>query len=254
MKSRLEKWSFRKPFAIGKYEVTFAEYDRYLYAQGIKERNFPSDQGWGRERRPVINVSWDDAVAYARWLSKQTGKRYRLPTEAEWEYAARGGTTSTWFWSDDVSQACTYANVFDRGHEAELKSRYRITWESAPCEDDYAETAPVGSFKANAFGVHDTAGNVWEWVEDCYHETYEGAPLDGSAWNDDGCNLRVLRGGSWYYDPGLLRASSRNRDRPGYRTRARWVPSRPGPVTLCTLRFYPLRGSRGTRSPLVDFF
>lgn len=85
-------------------------------------RNFPSDHGWGRERRPVINVSWDHAVAYARWLSKQTGKRYRLPTEAEWEYAARGGTTSAWFWSDDASQACTYGNVLDRGHEAEFKT------------------------------------------------------------------------------------------------------------------------------------
>ena len=197
---------FQKPFAIGKYEVTFAEYERMLYAQGIRERNFPSDQGWGRERRPVIHVSWDDAVAYALWLSKQTGKHYRLPTEAEWEYAARSGTTSEWSWSDDVSQACTYANVFDRGHEAELKSRYWISWESVACEDGYPETAPVGSFKANAFGVHDTVGNVWEWVEDCYHESYEGAPLDGSPWNDDGCNVPVFRGGSWFGGPMTLRS------------------------------------------------
>jgi formylglycine-generating enzyme required for sulfatase activity len=213
----VRKVEFQKPFAIGKYEVTIPEYERYLYAQGFKEHNFPSDQGWGRERRPVINVSWDDVVAYARWLSKQTGKHYRLPTEAEWEYAARGGTTSTWFWSDDASKACTYANVFDRGHEAELRSRYPIPWGSVACEDGYAETAPVGSFKANSFGVHDAAGNVWEWVEDCYHGSYEGAPLDGSAWNDDGCNLRVLRGGSWGGDPGDLRASNRDRRWPGYR-------------------------------------
>lgn len=213
----VRKMEFQKPFAIGKYEVTFAEYERMLYAQGIKERNFPSDQGWGRERRPVINVSWDDAVAYARWLSKETGKRYRLLTEAEWEYAARGGTTSAWFWSDDASQACTYANVFDRGHEADSMSRYAIDWESAACEDDYGEIAPVGSFKANAYGVHDTAGNVWEWVEDCYHESYVDAPLDGSAWKGDGCGLRVLRGGSWSNDPRRLRASERHAGWPGVR-------------------------------------
>ncbi|MGH8576662.1 MAG: SUMF1/EgtB/PvdO family nonheme iron enzyme [Gammaproteobacteria bacterium] len=211
----VRKVEFQRPFAIGKHEVTFAEYERYLYAQGFKERNFPSDQGWGRERRPVINVSWDDAVAYPRWLSKQTGKRYRLPTEAEWEYAARGGTTSAWFWSDDASHACTYGNVFDRGHEAELKSLYRMTWESVACEDGYAETAPVGSFKANAYGVHDTAGNVWEWV--CCHKSSEGAPLDGSAWKDDGCGLPVLRGGSWTNGPRTLRASNRNWGRPGIR-------------------------------------
>ena len=213
----IRKVEFQEPLAIGKYEVTFAEYERYLYAQGIKERNFPSDEGWGRERQPVINVSWDDAVAYARWLSEQTSKRYRLPTEAEWEYAARGGTTSAWFWSDDASQACTYANVFDRGHEAALEYRYGITFGSAACEDDYAETAPVGSFQANAYGLHDTAGNVWEWVDDCYHKSYEGAPLDGSAWNDDGCGLRVLRGGSWSNDPTRLRASGRQGAWPGAR-------------------------------------
>ena len=213
----VRKVEFKGPFAIGKHEVTFAEYERYLYAQGFKERNFPSDQGWGRERRPVINVSWDDALAYTRWLSKQTGKRYRLPTEAEWEYASRGGTTSTWFWGDDASQTCTYANVFDRGHEAEVRSRYTITWEPADCGDGYAETAPVGSFKPNGFGVHDTAGNVWEWVEDCYHESYEGAPLDGSVRIKDGCGLRVVRGGSWGGDPGGLRASNRNGVRPGTR-------------------------------------
>jgi formylglycine-generating enzyme required for sulfatase activity len=207
-----------KKFAIGKHEVTFVEYDRCLYAQGIKERNFPGDQGWGRERRPVINISWEDARDYAEWLSKQTGKNYRLPTEAEWEYAARGGTTNTWFWGEDVSQACIYANVFDRRHETELKFRYAISWESAACdEDEYAETAPVGSFQPNRFGVRDTAGNVWEWVEDCDHENYEGAPTDGSAWNEDKCGLRVVRGGSWTDGPRVLRASTRYRSGPDAR-------------------------------------
>lgn len=207
---------FKKRFAIGKYEVSFAEYDRYLYAQGVKERNFPSDQGWpwerrpwGRERWPIIGVSWKNAAAYARWLSEQTGKRYRLPTEAEWEYAARAGTGSAWFWGNDASQACIYGNVFDRRHETGLKAQ-GVFGESAECDDDYGETAPVGAFKPNAYGVHDMTGNVWEWVQDCYHENYKGAPRDGSAREDaKDCDRRVIRGGSWTSRPVHLRSAHR---------------------------------------------
>jgi formylglycine-generating enzyme required for sulfatase activity/energy-coupling factor transporter ATP-binding protein EcfA2 len=191
---------FKKPFAIGKYEVSFAEYDRYLYAQGIKERNFPGDQGWGRENRPVINVSWDDAVAYAAWLREQTGKPYRLPTEAEWEYAARGGTDKDYWWDSNAMKP-GMANCDGCGSN----------W-------DGEQTAPVGSFKPNPHGVYDTAGNVWEWVQDCYHENYQGAPKDGSAWQDAvGCNLRVVRGGSWSLEPRDARSAARHRGVPDFR-------------------------------------
>ena len=191
---------FKKPFAIGKYEVSFAEYDRYLYAQGIKERNFPGVQGWGRETRPVINVSWDDAVAYAAWLREQTGKPYRLPTEAEWEYAARGGTDKDYWWDSNAMKP-GMANCDGCGSN----------W-------DGEQTAQVGSFKPNPHGVYDTAGTVWEWVQDCYHENYQGAPKDGSAWQDAvGCNLRVVRGGSWGHEPRDVRSAARHRGLPDFR-------------------------------------
>ena len=134
-------------YAIGKYEVSFAEYDRFVQATG---RHLPPDEGWGRDDRPVINVSWEDAEAYARWLSEQTGHRYRLPSESEWEFAARGDTTTAFWWDGVIST--NPANCFDCG------SRW-----------DGTSTAPVGSFQANTFGLHDTAGNVQEWTGDCYH-------------------------------------------------------------------------------------
>lgn len=147
-------------FEIGKYAVTFDEYDAFAKATN---RTLPVDKGWGRGRQPVINVSFDDAQAYAKWLSDQTGKKYRLPTEAEWEYAARAGTQTWYWWGDDIGR--NNANCDGCGSQ----------W-------DNRQTAPVGSFKANAFGLHDTAGNVWEWVQDCWHENYNNAPGDGSAW------------------------------------------------------------------------
>jgi formylglycine-generating enzyme required for sulfatase activity len=171
----------------------------------------------------VINVSWSEAVDYAKWLSKETGKKYRLPTEAEWEYAARAGTTTRRYWGDDVDyrEACKYANVFDRGSEKELKARYGITWDPFACEDGYAETAPVGSFKPNALGLYDMLGNVYEWVQDCWHDGYDNkAPRDGSAWveKDGGdCGLRVIRGGSWGTEPRGVRVSLRFRGSAGNR-------------------------------------
>ena len=185
---------FGSPFAVGQNEVTFAEYDRFVLATW---RKLPSDQGWGRKNRPVINVAWDDTMAYAEWLYEQTGQHYRLPSEAEWEYAARGGTTTIYWWGDEVRQdGKVRANCSECGSQWDLK-----------------QTAPVGSFAANPFGLQDTAGNVWEWVEDCWHDRYQGAPSDGSAWEKAGggdCSQRVVRGGSWGGRPGNLRSAGRD--------------------------------------------
>jgi formylglycine-generating enzyme required for sulfatase activity len=178
--------------AIGHYAVTFEAYDRFAEATG---REKPDDTGWGRGRRPVINVSWRDAVAYAEWLSRQTGKRYRLPTEAEWEYAARAGTRTSYWWGDEVAE--NRANFRGSGSQ----------W-------DGRQTAPVGSFEPNPFGLYDASGNVWEWVQDCWRENYDGAPTDGAAWlqQDDGdCNdWRVIRGGAWGGEAWGVRSASRD--------------------------------------------
>ena len=182
--------TIQKPFSVGRYEVTFDEYDQFAKATNRKP---PNDEGWGRGRRPVINVSWEDANAYIKWLSEQTGKRYRLPTEAEWEYAARAGKETEYWWGNVLIKGM--ANCAGCGSQ----------W-------DNKQTGPVGSFKPNSFGLYDTAGNVWEWVEDCYHENYNGAPEDGSAWKEAGggnCGQRVVRGGSWNLTPELLRSSNR---------------------------------------------
>jgi formylglycine-generating enzyme required for sulfatase activity/CRP-like cAMP-binding protein/chromosome segregation ATPase len=175
-------------YAIGKYEVSFAEYDRFVRATG---RRLPSDEGWGRDDRPVINVSWNDAEAYARWLSEETGHRYRLPSESQWEFAARGNTTTAFWWDGVIS--ANPANCFDCG------SRW-----------DGSSTAPVGSFQANAFGLHDTAGNVQEWTGDCYHPNYQNAPSDGSAWQSPGCTQRVVRGGSYTSPLDSVRSAKRS--------------------------------------------
>lgn len=178
-----------KPFAMGIYEVTFEEYDRFAIAEG---RPLPGHQDWGRGSRPVINVSWDDAKYYATWLSQATGKRYRLPTESEWEYAARSGARQeAWAGTSEESKLGEYAVFADNSSN---------------------RTTEVGTKQANWFGLHDLSGNVWEWVEDCAHETYRGAPEDGSAWletNKGDCGGRVIRGGSWIGEPEFLRASKR---------------------------------------------
>ncbi len=177
-------------FALGVYEVTFEEYERFARATG---RDRPNDRGWGRGGRPVINVSWEDATAYAAWLSAEAGEEYRLPSEAEWEYGARAGSTTRYSWGDDIGR--------NRANCPGCGSRW-----------DGDETAPVGSFAANAWGLHDMHGNVWEWVEDCWHENYVRAPRDGSAWTTGGnCSRRVLRGGSWLNNPRDLRSALRGR-------------------------------------------
>ena len=175
-----------RPFAISKYEITFEDYDRFTYPNKV------DDEGWGRGRRPIINVSWDDATEYAAWLSGQTGKRYRLPSEAEWEYAARAGSTTQYSWGNDI------------GHN-------RANCDNENCGDRSKYTVPVGSFAANAWGLHDMHGNVWEWVQDCLNGSYAGAPGDGSAWASGDCGRRVIRGGSWNDLARHLRSANRDR-------------------------------------------
>jgi len=190
---------FAKAFLIGRNEVTFEQYDQFAEAT---RRELPKDEGWGRGKRPVINVHWMDAFAYTQWLSAQTGKRYRLPTEAEWEYVARSrGLRQRWAGTSEESALRNYA-------------WYHV--------NSNRRTQLVGTtLYANGLGVHDMSGNVWEWVEDCWHRDYKGAPENGSAWleTDDGdCGLRVVRGGSWLDNANDLRSSNRDGVSVGNRT------------------------------------
>lgn len=177
-----------KPFAIGIHEVTFQEWDLCIESGGCKYR--PDDRSWGRGDRPVIDVSWLDAKDFAKWLSGRTGQVYRLPSEAEWEYAARAGTTTNYWWGRDAGSG-----------QADCRD----------CGTGGTETLPVGSFKANGFGLFDTAGNAAEWVEDCWNDNYKNAPRDGSAWTAGQCQLRVLRGGAFDSQAKYLRSSARFR-------------------------------------------
>ena len=151
------------------------------------------------DKHPATCVSWEDADAYVTWLSQVTGRRYRLLTEAEWEYAARAGTTTTRYWGDDTGKTCEYANGADRSTAAAVPGA--DTWPVANCDDLHAYTAPVGSYRPNAFGLHDMLGNVEEWTQDCWVGNYHGAPTDGSAVAAGDCYLRVVRGGSWLDAP-----------------------------------------------------
>jgi formylglycine-generating enzyme required for sulfatase activity len=190
------KVTIARPFAVGKYPVTFDEWDACVNAGGTKYE--PVDSGWGRGKRPVINVSWDDAQVYVAWLSKKTGMPYRLLSEAEWEYAARAGTTTRYPWGDEPDT--NHANFRDSGSQ----------WSGK-------QTAPVGSFEPNAFGLHDMIGNVWEWLQDCWNNSYSGAPTDGSAWEAGDCGRRVVRGGSWDSYPENARVADRSGDGPTVR-------------------------------------
>jgi formylglycine-generating enzyme required for sulfatase activity len=189
-----------RQFAVGRFEVTFEEWDACA-ADGGCNRYKPFDQGWGRGRRPVINVSWDDAKGYVAWLSKKSGKSYRLLSEAEYEYATRAGTQTAYPWGNAIGT--NNATCHDCGSQ----------W-------DATQTAPVGSFAANGFGLYDMVGNVREWTEDCYHDSYSGAPADGSAWiKGANCFHRVVRGGSWLLAPAFLRSASRYWFEADYRLR-----------------------------------
>jgi formylglycine-generating enzyme required for sulfatase activity len=164
-----------RSFYLARYETSFDEYDRFVRASNYSE---PDDSGFGRGNLPVINVSWDDAQAYVRWLSSETGQRYYLPSESQWEYAAKGGTKTNYWWGNKLKRG--YAVCLGCG----------TAWDSRT-------TAPVGSIRPNAFGLYDTSGNVMEWVQDCYNNNYQGAPDDGSPWLSGDCSQRVVRGGAF---------------------------------------------------------
>jgi formylglycine-generating enzyme len=227
--------TLRYGFLLGKYEVTRAQFSAFVAATGHAAGDscyaYGSDGKWsdqaGRSWRkpgypqteddPVVCVNWHDAKTYAAWLQRRTGRPYRLPSEAEWEYAARAGAQTVRFWGDGREAACRYANV------ADLTAANALNWKKEArlifsCADTYTYTAPVGRFEANAFGLHDMLGNVWEWAEDCGNNSYQGAPTDGSAWVAGECSNRVVRGGSWLNSPRLQRSATRGGDRAGNRT------------------------------------
>ena len=244
-----------EPFALGRYEVTRAEYAAFVTATGhhvpggcyvhgytavdnstdvwsieLSEDGTASWRSPGFAQggdHPVVCVNWRDAQAFVEWLSRETGEQYRLPSEAEWEYAARAGTATRRWWGNEAGAQCEYGNGSDATYEQEVLRRFRdVNWNGpVECTDGSAWTAPVGSFSPNDFGLHDVLGNVKEWVEDCWHETYARAPADGSAWTSGGnCVRRVLRGGSWGDGPRRLRSAYRTwsgrgrlEDRTGFR-------------------------------------
>ena len=213
-------------FALSKTEITRGQFAAFVkmteYDAGDKcwtfaDGKFAEREGDWRKpgylqdnKHPVTCISWNDAQAYAKWISRKTGKQYRLPTEAEWEYAARGKTGNSRYWGDNPDEACKYANVTDKTAKAQIPGS--LSWLAHDCTDRFAYTAPVGRVKGNAFGLNDMLGNVWEWTEDCYHDNYEGAPADGSAWQGESAK-HVLRGGSWNSDPQNVRAAVRNSDK-----------------------------------------
>jgi formylglycine-generating enzyme required for sulfatase activity len=194
--------TFTRPFAIGKFEVTYDQFDTCAELGGECIR--PYDYGWGRGDRPVVSVSWDEAQTYLSWLSKETGKQYRLLSEAEYEYAARGGNQMAYPWGDKIK----------------LNGKAMADCSDCASAWDDRQTAPVGQFPANDFSLYDMVGNVWEWVEDCYHPSYEidasqnkiKAPENGSPWTESQCGERVVRGGAWDYDPQYLRSAVRDRN------------------------------------------
>ena len=177
-----------QPFALSKYELTFQEYDRFVDATGHPPATIP--EGWPRGNQPAANVSWEDAAAYAQWLSAETGRNYRLPSEAEWEYAARAGSDTAYSWGNGIGSGQAACN-------------------GCGSDWDNQRPAPSGSFDPNPWGLHDMHGNLWEWVQDCQSDDYRGAPADGAARADGDCQQRMLRGGAWSSSPEVLRAATR---------------------------------------------
>jgi formylglycine-generating enzyme required for sulfatase activity len=184
-----------RPFAVGKFAVTFDQWDACV-AEGGCNGYTPPDRGWGRGNRPVINVNWADANAYAEWLSQKTGKTYRLLSEAEREYVTRAGTMTPFWWGSSITpEQANYNGIFTYAGGA--KGEFRV------------QTMPVDSFEANPWGLFNVHGNVWEWTEDCWNDSNQGNPGNGSARTTSDCIGRVVRGGSWSLVPQLLRAASR---------------------------------------------
>ncbi len=221
-------------FALGKYEVTRGQFAAFVRATGYSAGgNCWVDKGGGdlrelasknwrdpnfsqTDRDPVVCVNWNEAKAYVEWLGRETGERYRLPSESEWEYAARAGTTAARYWGNDPDAACTNANVADefakQNYSGFVHNYSGFTIHN--CRDGHVYTAAVGSFRANGFGLYDVLGNVWEWVEDCWIGSYVGALSNGDSWTTGDCDRRDVRGGSWYDHPGFVRAANRWRHGP----------------------------------------
>ncbi len=188
---------FARQFAVGKFSVMFDEWDACVTAGGCSGYS-PNDERWGRDRRPVINVSWDDANAYVAWLSSKTGEGYRLLSEAEREYIARAGTRTAFWWGSSISpRQANYNGTYIYGN--------------GPTGENRQRTVPVDLFRSNRWGIFQVHGNVWEWTQDCWHENYTGAPADGSPWQSGKCDYRIVRGGSWATYPGDLRSAVRGR-------------------------------------------
>jgi formylglycine-generating enzyme required for sulfatase activity len=207
------KVTIARPFAVSKYEVTRGEFAKFVAATGHEISSgchiwdsdrwtLRPDRGWRfpgftqNDRHPVVCVSWDDARAYASWLSARVGRPYRLLTEAEWEYAARAGSTTRYHFGDAATDFCADAKISDPSAKA-------------ICGGALLHTAPVGAFSPNAFGLHDMHGNVQEWVHDCWNGDHQGAPTEGSARTSGDCSIQVLRGGSWLVDPRYRRSAAR---------------------------------------------
>lgn len=214
-------------FAAGVYAVTVGEYSQFVAATGVAANSCATYDGAWRvdpsvtwknaiesqtPSHPVTCVSWHDAKDYAAWLSHTTHQTYRLPSASEWEYAARAGSAAQVPWTAPA-EACSYANVADQ-----TAARHYQGWKVLPCADEFVQTAPVGSFKANAFGLYDMLGNVFQWTEDCWTDNYQGAPVDGSAQTAGDCTQHELRGGSWFTQPDFVRTSYRNRFDGNYRS------------------------------------
>ena len=221
-------------FMLGRYEVTRGEFAAFVAETGratqgncwywdfsdSKAKNDDPAKNWRNpgfpqtNRHPVVCVDWNDAQAYVAWLGRKTGKAYRLPSEAEWEYAARAGTRTTRPWGNAAGGACDHANVWDES----AKGTYSNAINLHPCSDGFVRTAPAGSFQPNRFGLYDVIGNVLEWVEDCWNGTLAEMPANGAARLSGDCSRRVGRGGSWADDPGLARPASRGRNGTGDRS------------------------------------
>ena len=214
--------------AVGQFEVTRGEFARFVSETGYESSgcwtydgtwSLKNDRNWQspgfpqEDNHPVTCVSWADAKAYVSWLNEKTGKNYRLLSSSEWEYIARAGTETSRSWGDDTVSACQSANVADLSTEKQYPG-----WDVISCTDGYIYTAPAGSLLPNGFGAYDMLGNVFEWVDDCWHDSYDSAPTDGSAWTSGDCSHRVLRGGSWFSMPKFVRSAFRNRFEPNYRS------------------------------------